>query len=67
METQNDRIDWISKAKGLAILGVVAVHTVQRFNIAFVSSIAFAGYKNLKTLFQHGEILQMIINQFGVI
>lgn len=43
METQNGRIDWISKAKGLAILGVVAVHTVQRFNIAFVSSIAFAG------------------------
>lgn len=43
METQNGRIDWISKAKGLAILGFVAVHTVQRFNIAFVSSIAFAG------------------------
>ena len=43
METQNKRIDWISKAKGFGILGIVAVHTLQRFNIAFVSSIVFAG------------------------
>lgn len=43
MKTQNNRIDWISKAKGFAILGVVAVHTGQRFTISYVSGIASAG------------------------
>lgn len=38
-----ERIDWISKAKGFGILGIVAVHTVQKFDIAFVSSVAYAG------------------------
>lgn len=38
-----ERIDWISKAKGFGILGIVAVHIVQRFDIAFVSSVAYAG------------------------
>ena len=39
----NGKINWISEAKGFAILGVVAVHTVQQFSVAYVSSIAHAG------------------------
>lgn len=36
--------DWISKAKGFGILGIVAVHTVQRFSVPdYLSSIAYAG------------------------
>lgn len=31
MISEKQTIDWIDKAKGFAILGVVAVHTVQRF------------------------------------
>lgn len=32
-----EKTDWISKAKGFAILGVVAVHTIQRFALSFRS------------------------------
>ena len=30
----SEKTDWISKAKGFGILGVVAVHTIQRFSIS---------------------------------
>ncbi len=43
MEAKNNSIDWISKAKGLGILGVVAVHVVQKFSAGAFSEIAFAG------------------------
>lgn len=39
----NEKMKWISNAKGFGILGIVAVHTVQRFNFSFISSIAFFG------------------------
>lgn len=39
----NDKIVWISKAKGFAILGVLSVHTCQRFEISHFSSVAYAG------------------------
>lgn len=31
IQMNQGKVDWISKAKGLGILGIVAVHTVQRF------------------------------------
>lgn len=34
---------WVSMAKGFGILGVIAIHTVQRFNVAYVSDIAWQG------------------------
>lgn len=38
------RKDWISKAKGFGILGVVVSHTVQRFSVPpYLSSVAYAG------------------------
>lgn len=40
---QQTSIDWISKSKGFGILGIIAVHTVQKFNIEHISSIAYAG------------------------
>ena len=42
MDTK-DRLEWISKAKGFAILGIIAVHTIQRFNVASIASIAYSG------------------------
>lgn len=37
-------MDWISKAKGFGILGVVAVHTVLRFTVSeYLTSVACAG------------------------
>lgn len=38
MENQKEEIEWISKAKGFAILGIVAVHAVARFNIGGIIS-----------------------------
>ena len=38
-----EKIDWISKAKGFAILGVVAVHTGQSFTNSYISEIASGG------------------------
>lgn len=39
-----EKKDWISKAKGFGILGIVAVHTVQKFVVpSHLSSVASAG------------------------
>lgn len=47
-----DKIEWISKAKGLAILGVVAVHTVQQFNLSgTLTEIATAGMYGVSLFF----------------
>ena len=44
LSVQNEKKEWISKAKGFGILGVVAVHTVQRFSVStYLSCIAYAG------------------------
>lgn len=40
---ESEKFEWISMAKGFGILGIVAVHTVQQFDIAFVSDIAYSG------------------------
>ncbi|MBP5563078.1 MAG: acyltransferase family protein [Bacteroidales bacterium] len=39
------KTDWISKAKGFGVLGVVAVHTIQRFSVSShaLSNTATAG------------------------
>lgn len=55
--TNRNNIEWITKAKGLAIIGVVAVHTVQVFNITgLISEIANAG--------QYGVSLFFIISAY---
>ena len=44
MDSKKQPIDWITKAKGFAILGVVAVHTIQRFTVSkWVTEIFGAG------------------------
>lgn len=44
MTSEKQTIGWIDKAKGFAILGVVAVHTVQHFNLSKgITEIAGAG------------------------
>ena len=37
------KIDWISKAKGFAILGIIAVHVAQQFELPYVSRFLFSG------------------------
>lgn len=49
---KKEEIVWISKAKGLAILGVVAVHTVQQFNLTgTIAEIASAGMYGVSLFF----------------
>ena len=37
------KIDWISKAKGFAILGIIAVHVAQQFELPYISRFLFSG------------------------
>lgn len=49
---KNNNIEWITKAKGLAIIGVVAVHTVEVFNInGLIAEIADAGKYGVSLFF----------------
>ena len=43
MESADKKIDWISKSKGFGILGIVAVHAVQRFGAGALTDLAIAG------------------------
>ena len=52
VSTKDNNIEWITKAKGLAIIGVVAVHTVQVFDITgLIVEIADAGKYGVSLFF----------------
>lgn len=43
-EIVTNKVDWISKAKGFGVLGIVIVHVAQRFNILHtIQNLAYAG------------------------
>ena len=52
VSTKDNNIEWITKAKGLAIIGVVAVHTVEVFDIkGLIAEIADAGKYGVSLFF----------------
>ena len=52
VSTNVNNIEWITKAKGLAIIGVVAVHTVEVFDInGLIAEIADAGKYGVSLFF----------------
>ena len=57
-----EKIDRISKAKGFAILGVVAVHTGQSFTNSYISEIASGGQFCVQLFFVISAFLDPVIN-----